>query len=120
MTLWNAPKSGAELRAELNQGITDLTGIDLGGATSPDQHSRRPPLQSPIPGRTTPERLSNRALGFVERAAAPLVGVKLGQTANEREEAPPPPVAGAPASTVAPVGTADPEPSASGIGHAAT
>src|SRR5918994_1930292 len=36
------------------------------------------------------KRLSSRALGFVERAAAPLVGVRLGETANERGEAVPP------------------------------
>lgn len=130
ITLWKTPQSGAHLRAGLSQGLNDLTGLDLAGTAHPDQQSRRPPLQSPIPGRTTPERLSSRALEFAERAAAPLVGVKLGQTANEHaverttvvETAAPPlaeprPVAEPP---VAPVGTASPDVPPAGAGHAAS
>lgn len=133
ITLWKTPQSGAQLRTELNQGLNDLTGIDLAGAASPDQHSRRPPLQSPIPGRTTPERLSSRALEFAERAAAPLVGVRLGQTANEGvveqttavatpapPVAEPAPVSAPPTPPSVPVGTASPEVPPAGIGHAAS
>lgn len=120
LTLWKTPQSGAELRAELSQGLNELTGND--------QTGRRPPLESPIPGRTTPERLSSRALEYVERAAAPIVGVKLGQTANN-SGAEPAPVAEAsvpPAATseavpseTAPVETVPPEAPA-GLGHAAS
>lgn len=117
VTLWKAPKSGAELRAGLSQGLNDLTGIDLSGTAGPDQHGRRSPLESPIPGRTTPERLSSRALEFAERVAAPLVGVKLGQTANDSGDGRKSPVEAPP---VVPVGTADPEPPPAGLGHAAT
>lgn len=135
ITLWKTPQSGVQLRTELSQGLNDLTGIDLGGAPGPDRHSRRPPLQSPIPGRTTPERLSSRALEFAERAAAPLVGVRLGQTANEGVverttvvETTAPPAAGAATPPVGepstppsmPVGTASGEAAPAGIGHAAS
>lgn len=118
MALWKVPQSGAALRAELSKEFNELTGND--------QHSRRLPLESPIPGRTTPERLSSRVLEFAERAAAPLVGVKLGQTANESVvdrtlvADVPPPVSEPANPPVVPVGTADPEPPPAGPGHVAS
>jgi hypothetical protein len=122
MTLWKTPQSGAELRAGLSQGVNELTGND--------QHSQRPPLTSPIPGRTTPARLSSRALEYVERAAAPIVGVKLGQTANNSGAEPATPVVVVPETPVAattesvpsetaPVETVPPE-APEGLGHAAS
>ncbi len=76
--LWNTPQSGEDLRRKL--GFESEAGRSVTAAA----YSAKP--------------LSNRALGLVERAAAPLVGVKLGHTANHSQ----PGDAGAP--------SVDPEP----------
>ena len=123
-TLWTTPRSGLELRTQL-MGDGDDYAPGAPNVAVPD-------TAAPSGGA---DRLSSRALGFVERAAAPLVGVRLGETANERG-------ASATASTsltsegVAAVGgqtddteeivvapgeaSGDPAPGASGPGHVAT
>jgi hypothetical protein len=75
--LWKTPYSGAELRGKL--GLP----VDAGAASS---MGNVPPVTS---GNSRP--LTSRALAFVEQAAAPLVGVKLGQTANNSQPATPAP-----------------------------
>jgi gas vesicle protein len=62
--LWKTPYTGAELR-----GLIGLpNGTDPGGAGAP-------------------RSLGDRALELVEQATAPLVGVRLGQTANNSQPA---------------------------------
>ncbi len=56
VALWKTPKSGAEWRA----------GLPGGGATPGDD-----------------QRFANPVLGFVEKAAAPIVGVELGKLAKD-------------------------------------
>jgi gas vesicle protein len=74
--LWNTPQSGAELRRKLGfeseaaSSVTSAAKQAASTATSLAQSAR------PLP---------SRALGLVEQAAAPLVGVKLGQTANNSQ-----------------------------------
>jgi gas vesicle protein len=74
--LWNTPQSGAELRRKLGFESEAATAVTTAAkqatstATSVAQSAR------PLP---------SRALGLVEQAAAPLVGVKLGQTANNSQ-----------------------------------
>lgn len=77
-TLWTTPRSGLELRSRMMGGGDDYA---PGGAALP--HVRFIREDSTPSGR---ERLSSRALGVVERVAAPLVGVRLGETAEERGE----------------------------------
>lgn len=71
-TLWTTPRSGLELRTRMMG-----SGDDYAPGTTD--------LPAPkTEGRD--ERLSSRALGLVERVAAPLVGVRLGETADERRD----------------------------------
>ena len=62
--LWKTPYTGAELR-----GLIGLPNGTDPGATS------------------TPRSIGERALELVEQATAPLVGVRLGQTANNSQPA---------------------------------
>lgn len=66
--LWNTPQSGQELRQMLG----------LERDTAPDT-TRAPGSTAPSGG------LGGKALGLLEQATAPLVGVKLGQTANNSQ-----------------------------------
>ena len=68
VALWKTPQSGPELRANLSGGerhdaVTYRTGAGDAG--------------------TTDRRFSNPVLGFVEKAAAPIVGVELGKLAKD-------------------------------------
>lgn len=68
LALWNTPQSGKELRQKL--GIEPLVAgvgqaVNTGGASY--------------------ETVGTRLLGVVEKATAPLVGVHLGQTANNSQ-----------------------------------
>ena len=72
--LWKTPYSGAELRHKLG-----LPGD--AGATSPADTTASP---EPAPPRAS-RPLTARALALIEQAAAPLVGVKLGHTANNSQ-----------------------------------
>jgi hypothetical protein len=81
--LWKTPYSGVELRRKL--GLPGNT-----GTTSPAE-----PIPSASPESASPQEsrpLTARALAFVEYATAPLVGVKLGQTANNSQPGSPTPV----------------------------
>jgi hypothetical protein len=115
-TLWTTPRSGLELRSRMMGEGDDYapSGPQVGvGETRPHE-----------------ERLTSRALSFVERAAAPLVGVRLGETADERGEA----AASGPTSTPTTMGDVDseeivvapgeargePAPGDSGPGHVAS
>lgn len=71
--LWTTPKSGEELRRQLAGGgrSADVTTVRVAGSET-----------EPVRGSAAGAPLSGRVLSFVERAAAPIVGVKLGQTAN--------------------------------------
>jgi hypothetical protein len=93
--LWKTPYTGDELRRKLGlaAGPEGMTTHEVHGSTSTAVAA------PPAPARS----LADKALGLVEQAAAPLVGVKLGQTANNSQ----PGVAGAPtAATTIPVTTA--------------
>ncbi len=75
VTLWKTPKSGEEMRAALAGGLsssppTTEPGTSIGAS---------PPATS--------GRFSNPVLSFVERAAAPIVGVELGKLAKDDPEA---------------------------------
>jgi hypothetical protein len=66
--LWNTPQSGYELRRKL--------GLERDPA----------PSVAGAPGSSKPgASLQDKALGLLEQATAPLVGVKLGQTANNSQ-----------------------------------
>jgi hypothetical protein len=66
--LWNTPQSGTELRRTL--GLEREPSPAAAGLSS-----------SSAPGGS----LQDKALGLLEQATAPLVGVKLGQTANNSQ-----------------------------------
>jgi hypothetical protein len=69
VTLWNTPKSGDELRATVSGGSsTGATATRDGAVTTRS---------------TTSGRFSNPVLSFIERAAAPIVGVELGKLAKD-------------------------------------
>ncbi len=66
--LWNTPQSGQELR--------QMLGLERDPA----------PATAVAPGSNVPGGgLGDKALGLLEQATAPLVGVKLGQTANNSQ-----------------------------------
>ncbi|MDQ4099978.1 MAG: hypothetical protein M3121_05725 [Chloroflexota bacterium] len=71
-TLWTTPRSGQELRTRM-MGAGDDSARETTIVIAPKTEGRE-------------ERLSSRALGLVERVAAPLVGVRLGETAVERRD----------------------------------
>lgn len=74
--LWKTPLSGAELRQKLGLPAE-------GGTFTPAE-----PDTLASPGNEAPkssQSLADRALGLVEQVTAPLVGVKLGQTANNSQ-----------------------------------
>jgi len=71
VTLWNTPKSGDELRAMLSGGSS--TSHDVTSAGGDERSSKT----------ATGGRFSNPVLSFVERAAAPIVGVELGKLAKD-------------------------------------
>ncbi len=74
--LWKTPQSGEELRrklgfeSDLAQGVTGAAKRASTSATGAAHAAK------PLPG---------KVLGLVEQAAAPLVGVKLGHTANDSQ-----------------------------------
>lgn len=74
--LWTTPWSGAEIRrklgfeSEVAHGVAEAV-KDAGTVIAGAGQAAKP--------------LSGKALGLVEQAAAPLVGVKLGQTANNSQ-----------------------------------
>lgn len=74
--LWKTPQSGDELRRKL--GFDSAVAHSLTNAAKNAASSATHAAQSarPLPG---------KALGLVEQAAAPLVGVKLGHTANNSQ-----------------------------------
>lgn len=107
VTLWTTPRSGIELRTRMmGEGDDYVPGVAMSEA------------------RGDAVRRSSRVLGAVERAAAPLVGVRLGQTgqtgqtAEERRAA----AAESGEEIVVPVGEAsgEPTPGDTGPGHAAS
>ena len=81
--LWKTPYSGADLRRKLG-----LPGD--AGTTSPAEPTASVSTEPAAPRDSRP--LTARALAFVEQAAAPLVGVKLGQTANNSQPGTPTPI----------------------------
>lgn len=66
VTLWTTPRSGTELRAGLSGGGGERTTYRAEGGTV-----------------TGERRFSNPVLSFVEKAAAPIVGVELGKLAKD-------------------------------------
>lgn len=74
--LWKTPQSGEELRRKLgfeSEIVHTVTGAAKGASTTVTSAAQ---ATRPLPG---------RVLGLVEKAAAPLVGVKLGHTANNSQ-----------------------------------
>lgn len=74
VTLWNTPKSGDELRSMLS-----------GGSSGASEEARVDDRREGQPVRSG--RFSNPVLSFVEKAAAPLVGVELGKLAKDDPDA---------------------------------
>lgn len=74
--LWNTPQSGEELRRKL--GFESEAGRSVTAAAHSAAHAATDAAHAAKP-------LSSRALGLAERATAPLVGVKLGHTANHSQ-----------------------------------
>lgn len=71
-TLWKAPRTGEELRGKL-----------MGGdGTTSTRVSSADPVIVRTSASSSSAQFSSKVLSFVERATAPIVGVKLGQTAN--------------------------------------
>ncbi len=66
VTLWTTPKSGPELRTGLSGGGSETVTYRAEGGTVTEER-----------------RFSNPVLSFVEKAAAPLVGVELGKLAKD-------------------------------------
>lgn len=92
VALWKTPLSGKELRGRLTgagerasssvtQAATDAAGSIRARTSSSTTADGTPSAVDDTATGTSVPR-SNPLLGFVERAAAPLVGVKLGHTAN--------------------------------------
>ncbi|MBA3274977.1 MAG: YtxH domain-containing protein [Chloroflexia bacterium] len=80
--LWKTPQSGEELRRKLGFESEAAHGVAAAAKTVGHTAGDVASTAKPLPG---------RVLGLVERAAAPLVGVKLGQTANNSQPAMPAP-----------------------------
>ena len=74
--LWNTPQSGAELRRKLGFESEAATTVTTAAKQAASTATSVAQPACPLP---------SRALGLVEQAAAPLVGVKLGQTANNSQ-----------------------------------
>ncbi|MDQ3653563.1 MAG: hypothetical protein M3457_00605 [Chloroflexota bacterium] len=74
--LWKTPQSGAELRRKL--GFESEVAHSVTAAAKHASASAGDVAHTAKP-------LPARALGFVEQVAAPLVGVKLGHTANNSQ-----------------------------------
>jgi hypothetical protein len=70
--LWKTPMSGQELREKLGVGDLPIPSLPTTSETTNDAGTRK----------------ENKLLSFVEQAAAPIVGVTLGQTANNGGTAP--------------------------------
>jgi gas vesicle protein len=98
--LWNTPQSGEELRRKLG-----FESEVAHGVTS----AARGAANSATAAAHATGSLSSKALSVVEHAAAPLVGVKLGQTANNSQPAP----ATVPASTAPATNPVEPVPATS-------
>lgn len=74
--LWKTPQSGEELRRKLgfeSEVVQTVTGAAKQASASATSLAE---AAKPLPG---------KALGLVEKATAPLVGVKLGHTANNSQ-----------------------------------
>ncbi len=69
LMLWNTPKSGDEVRGMVSSGSSTGATVTRDGAVTTRS--------------TTSGRFSNPVLSFVERAAAPIVGVELGKLAKD-------------------------------------
>lgn len=67
--LWKTPQSGAELRSRVSERLGGFAGSGGSSAAEP---------RSTAGG----SGVGGKLLSFAEKAAAPIVGVKLGQTAN--------------------------------------
>ncbi len=80
--LWKTPQSGEELRRKL--GFESQAAHRVTAAAKTVGHTAGGVASTAKP-------LPNRVLGLVEQAAAPLVGVKLGQTANNSQPGQPAP-----------------------------
>lgn len=86
--LWKTPRSGPELRAQISQrlgGIAGSAGSSASMAASKVSKVRVPWNTTTSPGTRSygsGSGMGGRVLSFVEHATAPIVGVKLGQTAN--------------------------------------
>lgn len=72
VTLWTTPKSGAELRGSGEQSAR--AAVDAAKASTSGD------------GTNESNRFSNPVLGFIEKAAAPIVGVDLGKLARDDPE----------------------------------
>lgn len=82
--LWKAPRTGDELRRKLvgESGSAARTGsrrVVSGARLGMDRVTT---IRSTSTESTSTALFSNKVLSFVEKATAPIVGVKLGQTAN--------------------------------------
>lgn len=71
IALWKTPQSGPELRASLSGG---------------ERHGAVTYRAESTTVETADRRFSNPVLGFVEKAAAPIVGVELGKLAKDHPE----------------------------------
>ncbi|MBA2470574.1 MAG: hypothetical protein H0V37_14305 [Chloroflexia bacterium] len=76
--LWKTPQSGEELRRKLGFESRAAHSVTAAARTVGGTAGSVASTAKPLPG---------RVLGLVEQAAAPLVGVKLGQTANNSQPA---------------------------------
>ncbi len=70
VALWKTPYSGQELRSRIG--------------LAPDPEGRIAPIRLNRPSKP----LGTTAMGLIEHATAPIVGVKLGQTANNSQPGP--------------------------------
>lgn len=77
--LWNTPQSGVELRRKLGFESDIAHGVTSAARGAVDAASS---------ATHAPGSLSSKALSAIEHAAAPLVGVKLGHTANNSQPDP--------------------------------
>ena len=85
--LWKTPQSGQELRARLgfeSEVVTTATGTAK-QVVSVASNSVSAASRSVSAAASSGKPLPAKALSVLESAAAPLVGVKLGQTANNSQ-----------------------------------
>ena len=78
--LWNTPQSGRELRQKL--GLESEPVLAVTGAVKSASHTVVEVAGSTGGPGTS---LQHRALSLIEQATAPLVGVRLGETANNSQ-----------------------------------